>query len=198
MKDSTERYSFRIHRRQAWSLEHIHAQNAESLTKAEQWKEWLRLHRDALADLPAVDQARREQLLDRDRRRWATRSIGGCFRSSRATSRLHSRSLTRSAAATAHSVHSIANLALARERRQQRAEQLGVRGQADDASSSSTGKGAYIPVCTRNVFLKYYTDADAQQIHFWSTQDRESYLTAILSSDGGVGRLPQARGAAAS
>jgi len=49
-------------------------------------------------------------------------------------------------------------------------------------------KGAYIPVCTRQVFLKYYTDADAQQVHFWSTQDREAYLKAILSPEGGVGR----------
>ena len=48
-------------------------------------------------------------------------------------------------------------------------------------------KGAYIPICTRQVFLKYYTDADAQQVHFWSTQDREAYLATILSSDSGVG-----------
>ena len=48
-------------------------------------------------------------------------------------------------------------------------------------------KGAYIPICTRQVFLKYYTDADAQQVHFWSTQDREAYFAAILSSDGGAG-----------
>jgi hypothetical protein len=34
VKDSTERYSFRIHRSQAWSLEHVHAQHAENLTKA--------------------------------------------------------------------------------------------------------------------------------------------------------------------
>jgi hypothetical protein len=65
MKDSTERYSFRVHRGQAWSLEHIHAQHAEILTKAEQWKEWLRLHREALADLPFVDEARRVELLTR-------------------------------------------------------------------------------------------------------------------------------------
>jgi hypothetical protein len=48
-------------------------------------------------------------------------------------------------------------------------------------------KGEYIPVCTRQVFLKYYTDADAQQVHFWSTQDREAYLNAILATEGGVG-----------
>jgi hypothetical protein len=43
---STERYSFRLHGSAAWSLEHIHAQQAEGLTKAEQWKEWLRLQNE--------------------------------------------------------------------------------------------------------------------------------------------------------
>jgi hypothetical protein len=48
-------------------------------------------------------------------------------------------------------------------------------------------QGGYIPICTRQVFLKYYTDADGLQIHFWSTQDRDAYLSAILSINGGVG-----------
>jgi hypothetical protein len=91
-----------------------------------------------------------------------------------------------SSAANAHSVHSVTNLALL--------------ASADNAALSNAvfevkrrrileldRKGAYIPVATRQVFLKYYTDADAQQIHFWSTQDREAYLRAILSADGGAG-----------
>jgi len=41
-------------------------------------------------------------------------------------------------------------------------------------------KGSYIPVCTRNVFLKYYdTSSGAQQIHFWGLRDREAYLKAM-------------------
>lgn len=32
------------------------------------------------------------------------------------------------------------------------------------------------------MFLKYYTDADDQQIHFWGVQDREAYLDAILAA----------------
>jgi hypothetical protein len=40
--------------------------------------------------------------------------------------------------------------------------------------------GAYVPVCTRQVFLKYFTKADAHQVHFWSLQDRESYLNAMI------------------
>ena len=46
-KHSSERYSFRQHAAGWWSLEHIHAQNAELLNRAEQWAEWLRLHRKA-------------------------------------------------------------------------------------------------------------------------------------------------------
>ena len=65
MKDSGERYSFRIHRSQVWSLEHIHAQHAESLTKVEQWKEWLRLHQDALVKLPQICEDKRQELLIR-------------------------------------------------------------------------------------------------------------------------------------
>ena len=38
--------------------------------------------------------------------------------------------------------------------------------------------GDYIPVCTRNVFLKYYSNSDTK-LHFWSVEDRKSYINAI-------------------
>ena len=45
-------------------------------------------------------------------------------------------------------------------------------------------QGQYIPVCTRQVFLEYFTDADAQQAHFWSARDRESYVQALVGPAG--------------
>ena len=42
-------------------------------------------------------------------------------------------------------------------------------------------EGSYIPVCTRNVFLKYYSPADEHQMHFWSASDREHYLGAMVA-----------------
>ncbi len=42
--------------------------------------------------------------------------------------------------------------------------------------------GEYIPVCTRNVFLKYYTPEAETQMHFWSTRDRECYLTEMTET----------------
>lgn len=185
MKDSTERYSFRIHRRQAWSLEHIHAQHAEGLTKAEQWKEWLRLHREALADLPSADEARRENVLrrvdeigdtiDRHAFQQLARDVVAAFTLADS-----------SAASTAHSVHSVSNLALLAS-----GDNSALNNAVFEVKRRRIleldRQGAYIPICTRQVFLKYYTDADAQQVHFWNTQDREAYLSAILSPDGGVG-----------
>jgi hypothetical protein len=182
---SSERYSFRLHRLGDWSLEHIHAQHAEGLTKAEQWKEWLRLHREAIAELPSLDEGQRAALLaridavgeqiERQVFQALARDITTAFTLADASS-----------AASAHSVHSATNLAL-------------LAGGHNSALNNAVfevkrrriieldRKGEYIPVCTRQVFLKYYTDADAQQVHFWSTQDREAYLRAILSSEGGVG-----------
>ena len=40
-------------------------------------------------------------------------------------------------------------------------------------------RGDYVPACTRNVFLKYYADAEAQQPHFWSGADKDSYSKEI-------------------
>ena len=184
MKDSTERYPFRIHRSQAWSLEHIHAQHAEGLTKAEQWKEWLRLHREALAELPTVDEARREALLrkidsvgeglDRHAFQALARDIAGAFPVESA-----------SGSAAGHSVHSVSNLALLASGHNS-ALNNAVFEVKRRRILELDRQGAYIPVCTRQVFLKYYTDANAQQVHFWSAQDRAAYLAAILS-DGGVG-----------
>ncbi len=184
MKYSGERYSFRIHRSQVWSLEHIHAQHAESLTKEEQWKEWLELHRVALDGLPLKDDDERQKLIvrieevghsiKRQTFQELARDIAAAF------TRVDS-----SPAAASHPMHAVSNLAL-------------LKSGHNSALSNAVfevkrrrileldKKGEYIPICTRQVFLKYYTNAGAQQVHFWSTQDREDYLDAILSPDAGV------------
>lgn len=181
MKDSTERYSFRVHGKQDWSLEHIHAQHAETLTKADQWKEWLRLHRGALAQLPGVDQTQRDELLrqiddvpddvDRQTFQRLARDIAAVFTL---------------VDAGAHSAHALSNLALLSSGHNSALSNavFEVKRQRIIALDR---QGAHIPICTRQVFLKYYTAADAQQIHFWSAQDRGAYMQAILSDAGGVG-----------
>ena len=38
--------------------------------------------------------------------------------------------------------------------------------------------GDYIPICTRNVFMKYYSCSDTK-LHFWSEEDRKDYIYAM-------------------
>ena len=41
--------------------------------------------------------------------------------------------------------------------------------------------GNFIPLCTKNVFLKYYND-DVSQMSFWLEEDRKTYLNNILET----------------
>ena len=40
-------------------------------------------------------------------------------------------------------------------------------------------RGEFIPYCTRNVFLKYYTAPDKIQMAKWSEADRKGYVSAM-------------------
>jgi Protein of unknown function DUF262/Protein of unknown function (DUF1524) len=178
---ATERYSFAAHASRAWSLEHIDAQSAEPLVTSTQWSEWLRLHRDALSALPDVDDQARSTLVTDINAALGHDTTPAEV--SRSTFRnLEERVLALFASVVDpgdEAVHSITNLALLA---------------GDDNSVLSNSKfevkrqailrldrdGRYIPAATRNVFLKYYTGADAHQIHFWSLQDRAAYMAEIL------------------
>jgi hypothetical protein len=183
-RNSTERYSFRMHKLRAWSLEHIHAQNAESLTTADQWREWLRLHRSALQEMPMVDGGERDGLVSRMERAEEDLSREGFHALAREVTQAFA-TVGEEDTGAEYSVHSVANLAL-----------------LSSGNNSALGNsvfevkrrriieldraGEYIPICTRNVFLKYYTESAAQQIHFWSIQDRSRYLHAMISPENGV------------
>lgn len=173
LSESTERYPFRAHKRARWSLEHIHAQHAEGLTKKAQWDAWIAAHRDALDAIP-IDDADRATLqkhidaalpsLNRETFEELAKEVSAHFH--------------RSDGQQDDDLHGLGNLAL-----------------LDGASNSALNNaafevkrqrilaldkaGAYIPLCTRRVFLKYFTDADAQQVHFWSPQDRKAWLDEL-------------------
>jgi len=174
MTGSSERYSFEAHAAGQWSLEHIHAQSAEKLNRAEQWSAWLSLHAKALAGLPHVDPATRDGIEDRvaalgetptqEEFQTLEQQIRTLFQSEDGTDDL--------------AVDSIANLAL-------------LSGGDNSALNNSVFEvkrreilardraGSYIPACTRNVFLKYYSDGEDLQPHFWGPADRGAYLTEI-------------------
>jgi len=175
-RSSSERYSFHAHAAERWSLEHIHAQSAELLTRQDQWVEWLRLHRAAISAVPTIPSASRAGLESEiDAALHSPKLIESTFRG------LEAKVIAALGETSDVDIHSITNLAL-----------------LDSGSNSALSnavfevkrqeilrrdkRGNYIPACTRNIFLKYYTPNADQQLHFWGLADRESYLEAILDA----------------
>lgn len=170
-----QRYSFDRHAEAGWSLEHIHAQNAEALTKVEQWRAWLTDHLQALKTLDSIDATKMAVM---------TQEI---------ESALSADTLTQSAfrvleekvvsvfspVDVAEETHAIANLALLAAR-DNSALNNSVFAVKRAAILALDREGAYIPPCTRNVFLKYYTPLDDQQLHIWGHVDQTHYLNELL------------------
>lgn len=182
---SNQRYPFHLHADIEWSLEHIHAQNADSLTKAEQWHTWLRQHLSALSALApetVMDQAKLIQDIQIAMTQMeTTRNFGAIFQELATRVVKAFNSPGEISLSAAHNVHSVSNLTLL-----SRADNSLLSNSVFEVKRQSLltvdRKGGYIPFCTRNVFLKYYTAADAHQNHFWSPQDRSHYLDAIIST----------------
>lgn len=180
---SSERYSFSAHAHRLWSLEHIHAQNSQGLNTVDQWTSWLTEHRKALAalDLSSDHCAALQDRIDHalptinaDTFEVLHREIVELF-----TTSADPDDADGPEAADRDEVDSIANLALL-ARDDNSVLTNSVFEVKRRAVITLDQEGSYIPVCTRNVFLKYYDkNAAAQQLHFWGPRDREAYLDAM-------------------
>jgi hypothetical protein len=75
-------------------------------------------------------------------------------------------------------MHSIANLALLNF-----SDNAALNNSTFDVKRNEIIKmdknGAFIPFCTKMVFLKYYTPSGENQLHFWGQSDRIAYVSAI-------------------
>lgn len=172
---SSERYSFAAHASRSWTLEHIHAQNPVEILSIDWWKTWLTLHRDALGHYSDISDEERTALLSEIDAALDNRSLNHA-----AFLRIQQR-VTESMSEDSQYevVHSIANLAL-----------------LDSGVNSAVGnslftvkramildrdrRGEYIPSCTRNVFLKYYSAGLDDSPQLWTAQDRRRYLDSIV------------------
>lgn len=169
--DETMRFPFDKHKQEDWSLEHIHAQQSEGLNKREQWVEWLNLHKSSLLNIDCksdeniiqeISEAVNDEKLTGDR-----------------FSALFNRVITiLSEEGSNEYTHSLSNLALL--------------GQSDNSALNNSAfdvkrnkilemdkTSDYIPVCTRRVFLKYYTPSESNQVHFWGKADRDGYIAEM-------------------
>lgn len=165
------RFPFNKYKQENWSLEHIHAQQSEGLNKKEQWIEWLNLHKESLLSLK--NEENNELIQD-------------------ITDGVNDENLDRiifynlfekviavlSKDDSIEYTHSLSNLALL-EKSDNSALNNSAFAVKRNRILEIDKKGGYIPECTRRVFLKYYTQSEYNQLHFWGEPDRNGYINEM-------------------
>jgi hypothetical protein len=173
MRDDSQRYPFVSHKAEQWSLEHIHAQNSQTLSTRKEWREWLEAHRDAM-----LDREENKELLQEVKEVLA--SLNDEKKNQKEIFNELSNKITNVFSEEAdggEEIHTIENMAL-------------IGFEKNSALNNSTfavkrrkilkmdKAGNYIPLCTKNVFFKYY-NSKANDFTFWSPQDRSAYVEVI-------------------
>ena len=170
--DADQRFSFSKYNRAKWSLEHIHAQKSEGLNTAELQLEWLKWHLPSLKSVYADNP--NNELVVRIKSILKCQEISGHefdFLFNKVMSALSENNDN-------DYIHSLSNMALLNT-----THNTCLSNSAFDVKRdliiSMDKKGEFIPLCTKKVFLKYYTHSINNQVHFWGKADRDAYLEAI-------------------
>lgn len=173
------RFPLQRHLSEEWTLEHIHARKSAALQKNDDIRSWLDSHIKAVKELFERDQKASEdhpdllsemkklhddilgEKADRARERYAAiyATVWPLF-------------------AKDNEVNDISNLALL-TRRDNAALSNWVFEVKRQKISDNDADGKYIPWGTRRVFFKNFKKADSAHPHFWSPDDRESYVIEI-------------------
>lgn len=168
-KSESMRFPFDKHKENLWSLEHIHAQQSQGLNTKDKWNEWLEFHIKALKNINA-DKNLITEIEQRDKENITKEIFDMLFDR-----------VVKIFNYPPDYIHSLSNLALL-GRDENSALNNSVFDVKRDKIIEMDKNGCYIPLCTRRVFLKYYTQSDENQIHFWSEKDRTAYFEAIKTT----------------
>ncbi|MBK7131145.1 MAG: DUF262 domain-containing protein [Crocinitomicaceae bacterium] len=162
-------------RNEKWSLEHIHAQNSESINKRVNQNSWLDDH---IKSLSSQNNSDFEELITRMQvLRNADEIEKDDFE--KMVSDIYA-TVNNISEAKELNVHSISNLCLvdANTNSQLNNSVFDVKREIVKQRELS---GFYIPICTRNVFLKAYTEYPTNNA-YWTQNDREDYLKNIKNT----------------
>lgn len=183
--DENNRFPFERYKNEGtWSLEHIHAQNSEALKTNKDWREWLEMHKKSLHGLLEYtnDDSRIAMInsvissMDNIIAHIDEPNFKGSIRDefntvSPAVIDILSDGDDRT------QMHTLSNMALLTV-----GENAALNNSTFDVKREKIlemdKKGDYIPTCTKNVFMKYYSDSDTK-LHFWADADRDSYIKAM-------------------
>lgn len=169
VSQSTQRFPFSQYNTSEWSLEHIHAQQSEGLRTTENRIDWLKNHIDYV----------RKSSKDFDKESLITRMQEAIDKNLVTQAEFDSMAADAFAALSEDDdtryVDLISNMALLSREINSKLNNS-VFAVKRDAIIELDKKGAFIPYCTKMVFLKYYTNSTAAQLEYWGSADRDAYI----------------------
>lgn len=153
-----------------WSLEHIHAQNSETIKDRDKQNSWLDDHIDSLSkdeDAKELVNKLRDMRSLADIKEEDFNDLTSCV-----TIFLNEKS-----GITDKEKHSITNLCLLDSHTNSQLNNSSFDVKREKIKKREV-ENYYIPLCTRNVFLKTYTKYPKDNV-YWRDEDREAYLKNI-------------------
>jgi hypothetical protein len=175
IEDNSARFPFDKYKdTRWWSLEHIHAQHSERLNKEDQWKAYLKYHRTSL------EETVKKQFPDKAEKIGELIAKIDTALESKITEEIF-RPLSQEIAVyflddvSKEKMHRLSNMALLSV-----PDNAALNNSAFDVKRTKIleldKNGEFIPICTRRVFLKYYSDSSNSPLCFWTGEDRKDYL----------------------
>ena len=168
-KGSNIRFSFSEFSTQRWSLEHIHAQNDKGLKDKKAQDAWLSSVEKYFDGSKTGDKQLAEMI--------------GSFKEDNKRNDFYALQieiLNRFGDKELLDMHGIENLALlATENNSSLCNGPFIEKRKKIIEMDKNGE--FIPICTKNVFLKYYTK-ELSNVYFWSKQDQEDYKGSIIET----------------
>jgi len=179
LKDSSQFYSFDNHKKNQWSLEHIHAQQSVGLNKQVDQQEWLKLHKESLQSLASksINPEAINNLIEK------IDSVIDDITKVVFDEIFHEVFNILSEGEDRSYIDDITNMALLSI-----SDNAALNNSTFDVKRNKIiemdKKGAYIPICTKRVFFKYYTNSNDHQLQFWGTKDRKAYIDSMIGENG--------------
>lgn len=155
LESNYARYPFEKHKSEQWSLEHIHAQNSKDIDESDK-KILLESQKNYIND--EIVKQEIENLIDSDYFDNALTEMSKFF-------------------GVESSLHTIDNLTLLSKDDNSSLNNRVFPAKRDKIKELDK-EGSFIPMGTKNVFLKYYSD-DVKETVKWSKEDRVAYLNTL-------------------
>ena len=166
------RFSFDKFKEEKWSLEHIHARNSKPLSNEEQNK-WLQDVKNEIEKIDYKEINRKEEILCCIEKFMTCKDLNQNFENLQ-------NEIFKIFGFDDETKDSISNLALLKLS-DNSALSNGIFAQKREIIKERDKNGSFIPICTRNVFVKYYSK-NMSKMYIWDEGDRRDYLEEIVNT----------------